>query len=116
MINSFSEDVSWVNHRDHRHSAMTAVDAAYPYSRDRGFFPEHFAEGLEPHNVSQFLFSDNYMNPAVRYFDITDHRAEKEEALKCHKNALGDDVSGFMDETVMEDGRSYERLFYVKVD
>lgn len=116
-INYFSEEIKWVNHRDHRQTAMTALDASYPYSRDRGYFPHHFSDhNLEPHSVSAFLFSDHYMNPKVSYFDVTDFRKQKESALLKHKNALGEEIEGFMEEGVMDDGRTYERLFFVDTD
>ena len=44
VINTFSNETHWVNHRDHRSTASIVLDAAYPYSRDRGFFPEHFSK------------------------------------------------------------------------
>ncbi len=117
MINSFSEDIKWVNHRDHRNTAMTVLDAAYPYSRDRGFFPEHFSKhGLTPHQVGTFLFSDYFMNPKVSYFDITNYRSQKEASLRSHKNALGDEIDAFMEEGIMGDGKTYERLLLVKTD
>ena len=53
-------DEFYVNHRDHRHTAITVVDSAYPYSRDNLFFPEQIKEGLSPHIVTEFLFVDSW--------------------------------------------------------
>jgi LmbE family N-acetylglucosaminyl deacetylase len=47
IINEFSKEICWVNHRDHRITAQLTVDAAYPYCRDVGFFPEQIKVGLK---------------------------------------------------------------------
>jgi LmbE family N-acetylglucosaminyl deacetylase len=118
VINTFSSDTHWVNHRDHRNVATTVLDAAYPYSRDRGFFPEHFTQhGLTPHTVSELLFSDSYAYPDVLYFDITDYIAKKHRALLQHANAFTADTveEEFLAESRLEPGKNFERLKYVKV-
>jgi len=117
-INTFSEDVHWVNHRDHRATASIVLDAVYPYSRDRGFFPEHFSKfGLTPHTVSELLFSDSYSYPDVLYFDITNYVDKKEKALLQHRNAFSPEAveEEFLAETRPEPGKNFERLKYVKV-
>ncbi|MFH1648482.1 MAG: PIG-L deacetylase family protein [Patescibacteria group bacterium] len=117
-INTFDADTHWVNHRDHRHVALITIDAVYPYSRDRGFFPEHFTEhNLEPHTVSEILFSDAYSYPDVRYFDVTKYIDKKKNALLKHKNAFtSEDIEEeFLEETRLEAGKNFERLKYLKV-
>lgn len=116
-INKFNEEVSWVNHRDHRHTALTVLDAVYPYSRDRGFFPEHFKQGLEPHNIHEIMFSDSYSYKDVLYFDITKYMDKKKASLLEHKNALSpeDIEEEFLEETNMGEGKNYERLKHVVV-
>jgi LmbE family N-acetylglucosaminyl deacetylase len=48
----------YITHRDHRIAGRVALDAIYPDARDRRSFPEHAAEGLEPHVVRQvWLFA-----------------------------------------------------------
>lgn len=117
-INTFSKDIHWVNHRDHRATASIACDAAYPYSRDRGFFPEHFSKyNLEPHTVSDLLFSDAYSYPDVKYFEITKYIDKKKDALLKHKNALSADSveNEFLEESRLEPGKNFERLRHVKI-
>src|SRR5689334_3421555 len=46
---------SFINHPDHRATGMAALDAVYPTARDHLNFPEHLAEGLEPHKVREVL-------------------------------------------------------------
>ena len=41
------------NHRDHRMAGQSTFDAVYPFARDRLHFPEHIAEGFEPHKVAE---------------------------------------------------------------
>lgn len=117
-INTFDENTHWINHRDHRHTALMTIDAVYPYSRDRGFFPEHFSKfELEHHTVSELLFSDSYFYPDVSFFDITQYTDKKRQALKQHKNAFPpEEVEElFIAETEIEPNRNFERLKYVKI-
>ncbi len=117
-INTFSKEVHWVNHRDHRAVASIVLDAAYPYSRDRGFFPEHFTKlGLQPHTASELLFSDAYSYPDVLYFDITKYINKKKMALLQHKNAFSPETveEEFLAETRLEASKNFERLKYTKI-
>jgi LmbE family N-acetylglucosaminyl deacetylase len=43
-------------HRDHRKAGIATTDAVYPYARDHLHFPEHLAEGLEPHKVRELWY------------------------------------------------------------
>lgn len=85
VIIKFSKGENWVNHRDHRNTGKSAVDAAYPYSRDLLFFPEHFQDpNAQSHTVSEFLFVDYYDHPDCVDFDITDFVDTKISALASH--------------------------------
>ncbi len=114
-INSFNKDIHWVNHRDHRNTASIVLDAVYPYSRDRGFFPKHFTQKLEPHIVSELLFSDSYSYQDVKYFEITNFVDKKRKALHMHKNALSSEQieNEFLEEIKLTPTKSYERLKHV---
>jgi LmbE family N-acetylglucosaminyl deacetylase len=69
----FSDGSNWINHRDHLNTGLTTVDAAYPYSRDLLFFPEHFQDPLaKSWNCSEFLFVDSYDHPESIFVDVTD--------------------------------------------
>ena len=77
-----------LNHTDHRAVGDTALDAVFPLARDRLNFPEHEAEGLEPHKVLDiFLGSTNEPNFLV---DITETIDQKIAALHAHKSQIGD--------------------------
>jgi len=118
VINTFSEEIHWVNHRDHRATASIVCDAAYPYSRDRGFFPEHFSKhNLTPHEVTELMFSDSYSYPDVLYFDITNQIAKKKKALLKHVSAFDSDTveNEFLAETQIEEGKNFERLRHMNI-
>src|SRR5260221_5884657 len=42
VIIRISKGVNWINHRDHVNTGKVVTYAAYPFSRDLSFFPEHF--------------------------------------------------------------------------
>ncbi len=69
-VSTSDKSAYWVQHRDHRKVAEAVVDAAYPFSRDRSFFPEHAKEGLEPHSVYDLLLTEE--NGVNFKFDYTD--------------------------------------------
>lgn len=117
VINTFSKEIRWVNHRDHRHVALIAVDAAYPYSRDRGFFPHHFAEhNLGPHHVGKFLFSDSYTHPEVLYFEVTKYIDQKKKALQQYKSSMSEKEAEELVEEIKTNRGSFEPLRYVSTD
>lgn len=104
----FNEKSLWVNHRDHQNTGLIALDAAYPYSRDRGFYPEHFSKyNVTPHKVTKILFSDNYTYPLRVNFDITDFVSIKRNALNKHISALD---SNEVEECVSE-GKVADKYF-----
>ena len=115
VINTFSskEGVRWVNHRDHRHTALITTDAVYPYSRDAAFFPEQIKSGLKGHTVLDMLFADSYEHPLMVYFDVTDQVEKKRAALaSCPSVIAADHVDGYIDEIKIGD-KYYEQLRYV---
>lgn len=118
VINSFNKSTKWVNHRDHRHTATVVMDAVYPYSRDRGFFRDHFEEGLEPHSLDEMLFSDSYMSENRVYFEVTKYQDIKRKALEKHLDGGAiskDELEEFMEESLQDDGKNYDCLGYWKV-
>lgn len=84
VIIRFDKDVNWVNHRDHRNTGLSAVDAAYPYSRDKLFFPDHFQQGLKSGDVKQFLLVDYYDHPDLVHIDVTDSLETRIKAHAAH--------------------------------
>lgn len=79
----------YMQHRDHRNAAIMAMDATFPYSRDYLHYPQHRAEGLEPHKVGE-VFITGPDEPDF-YIDIKDHLDKKIEALLCHRSQVGAD-------------------------
>jgi len=78
-------------HRDHRHAGRLALDAVYPYARDRMHFPELLAEGWAPHKVRE-IYLMGHGEPDV-VLDITGTMDRKLEALRCHASQLRDFAS-----------------------
>ena len=75
-------------HRDHRHAGRLALDAVYPYARDRLHFPELFAEGWQPHKVREvYLMGHSEPDTVV---DITGTMEQKLAALRCHASQVRD--------------------------
>lgn len=115
-INTFSPEVHWVNHRDHRHTASIVLDAAYPYSRDTAFFPEQLKNGLTPHSVGKFLLSDFYTHPDVLAFEVSSVLEKRKKALEQHVNGLSREETDSMMEEIKMDGGNFERLRFVDTD
>ncbi len=109
-------DNQFINHSDHRCAGLVAIDAVYPAARDRLNFPEHLAEGLEPHKVREvYLWGSNSPNFEV---DITDAMERKIQALLCHETQFRG-REGFADFVRAryrgEDGRYRERFQRVQL-
>jgi LmbE family N-acetylglucosaminyl deacetylase len=78
----------YVTHRDHRIAGRVALDAIYPDARDQRSFPEHAAEGLEPHVVRQvWLFSSSTPDT---WIDISDGFDRKIAARLAHVSQTTD--------------------------
>ena len=80
---------SFYVHRDHRITGMVAMDAVYPFARDRLHFPEHEAEGLETHKTAEIFFW-GCENPDV-FIDISETIDLKIEATLLHASQFGPD-------------------------
>jgi LmbE family N-acetylglucosaminyl deacetylase len=105
---------SFVNHSDHRVTGLTAVDAVYPAARDRLNFPEHVAEGLQPHKVSQiYIWGTERDNFKV---DITDVIETKVQALLAHKSQFEEEfVRSILERWRTPEGRYYESFRQVRL-
>ena len=108
----------YVNHRDHRHTAEATVDAAYPYSRDLLFYPEHIKDGLSGHTCSEFLFVDSWGHQDSIYIDITDFAETRTKAIACHKSQYSiENAQGSTDFFApVVDGSRHEQFRYVLAD
>jgi LmbE family N-acetylglucosaminyl deacetylase len=78
----------FLNHTDHRVVGDTVLDSVFPLARDRLNFPEHEAEGLEPHKALDvfliFTTEPNY------WVDVSDTIDLKIKALCQHKSQIGE--------------------------
>jgi LmbE family N-acetylglucosaminyl deacetylase len=102
---------SFINHPDHRATGTAALDAVYPTARDHLNFPEHLAEGIEPHKVKEILLWGS--NQPNFDFDITSCVDLKIQALTAHVTQFAD-RQGFVDfvreRWKSEDGRYLEQF------
>jgi LmbE family N-acetylglucosaminyl deacetylase len=80
---------AYIAHRDHRVVGRVALDAAYPYARDRLHFPEQITrEGLTPHAVEEiWLMATTAPDFCV---DITAVFDEKIRARLAHASQVAD--------------------------
>jgi LmbE family N-acetylglucosaminyl deacetylase len=89
VIVRHSPGTNWVNHRDHRLTAMSAIDAAYPYSRDRSFFPDHFKEDdLLPAHCTEFLIADSWSGVDEVLIDVASYIETTKKAMVCHASQV----------------------------
>lgn len=108
----------YANHRDHRNTGLSVVDAVYPYSRDRLFYPEHLQDGLDPHTVTEFLFVDSWGSSDSVYFDVTETAEARKNAIYAHASQFNPEKS----ESLMnyfapeKDGRRYEQFRHIVID
>jgi LmbE family N-acetylglucosaminyl deacetylase len=106
----------WINHMDHRAAGHAAVDAVYPTARDPLNFPEHLAEGLEPHKVRQiYIFGGNQTTFDVDVSDVIDRKLE---ALLLHQSQFGareDFLQRMKERWADEDGRFREKFQLVEL-
>lgn len=102
---------SFINHPDHRAAGSAVLDAVYPTARDHLNFPEHLAEGLEPHKVREILlWNSNHPNFDV---DITALVERKIHALSAHVTQFGKQegfASFSLERWKSEDDRYMERF------
>ncbi len=78
----FTREFRW--HPDHREVGLAALAATFPSCRLASFFPEHRAEGLEPHSVHMFVAGGSDQ-PNV-WVDISDTFDQKIAALRLHES------------------------------
>ncbi|HEV2072514.1 MAG TPA: PIG-L deacetylase family protein [Thermomicrobiales bacterium] len=88
-------------HPDHRGVGQATHDSVYPTARDHLYFPDHLAEGIEPHKTAEIWYFGSEA-PDV-FVDITDTFENKIEALKAHVSQVGDGAT--LDERLRERSR-----------
>ena len=78
----------YINHPDHRNAGQVVIDAVFPASGNRFFFPELLEEGFAPHEVEEVWMS--LTNQADMKLDVTEYWDVKIGALKKHASQIGD--------------------------
>lgn len=120
VIIKFDEKDSWVNHRDHRNTGVSVVDATYPYGRDVLFFPKHFEDKrVSSHKVAEYLFVDSYNHKDEIFIDVTNTSETRTKAIACHASQYSEDYA--KDTTnyftvIKGSNRRWERFRYVVAD
>ena len=77
-----------INHPDHRAAGQVVIDAVFPASGNKHFFPELLNEGLEPHTPKEIWVSLTG-NPNLT-IDVSEIFETKMEALRQHASQIGD--------------------------
>jgi LmbE family N-acetylglucosaminyl deacetylase len=111
---TYDKKAFFVQHRDHRKIAEAVVDAAYPFSRDKAFFPEHLEEGIMPHEVMEIIMTDEVGSNFE--LDYTEDVEQKIAALQQHASQFPTykDAKELVEEVKSGD-RYLEKYFYVKL-
>jgi LmbE family N-acetylglucosaminyl deacetylase len=112
-IPTYNNSGFFVQHRDHRHTGEATIDAVYPFSRDRSFFPEQGEEGIEPHSVYEILLTDE--NGSNFDFEYTNEVETKKSALKLYKSQFDEKTIDEIAESVKTDGKYFEKFKYLKL-
>jgi LmbE family N-acetylglucosaminyl deacetylase len=111
--NTYNNDGYFVQHRDHRKVGEAVIDAAYPFSRDRSFFPEHMKEGIEPHSVFDILLTDEA--GANFDFDYTADLETKKAALLLHKSQFDKQTVNDILDSLKFGGKYLEKFKYLRL-
>lgn len=83
----FDKDNSWFNHRDHRNTGQSVIDASYPYARDILFYPEHFQDpNAKSWSCAEFLFVEYYGHEDSVFIDVTDTVSNRVAAHAMHQS------------------------------
>ena len=108
---SFHKTHYHVNHKDHRICGCSTMDAVYPFSRDRSFFPKHLKEGLSCSCVTEMFFtSGDETNSRI---DITSVIDQKKKGMLKHKSQFDEEKVDYIIGFSKEGKKYYEKGFYI---
>lgn len=108
-----AKDGYFVQHRDHRKIGEAVIDAVYPFSRDRSFFPEHYVEGIEPYEIYDILLTDE--KEANFILDFTENVEIKRQAMRAHQSQFSEETITDILNVFSENGRNLEKSHYLKL-
>ncbi len=95
---------AYINHPDHRATAIAATYAIFPSAGSRPIFPALLQAGYEPHDVDRaYFFLTNHADHTI---DITETMEKKRNALRCHPSQFGEDVIDMVTQWNAETGKS----------
>lgn len=104
----------FVQHRDHRKVGEAVIDAVYPFSRDKSFFPEHSKDGIGPHTVMEIILTDEIKSNFE--IDYTADLEIKKNALLMHKSQFKNEESAQeIVDAVKFDGKYLEKYLYINL-
>ena len=108
----------YVNHRDHRNTAIGVVDAVYPYSRDVLFFPDQLDNTHQSHTVTEFLFVDSWDSQDTVYINVTSFAQKRTQAIAAHSSQYSLDHAQRSTDyfAPLKDGKRFEQFRYVVTD
>jgi LmbE family N-acetylglucosaminyl deacetylase len=112
-VPTYSKDGFFVQHRDHRKVGEAVIDAAYPFSRDRSFFTEQYAQGVEPHTCFDILLTDELH--CNFDFDYTEDLEVKKSALRTYTSQIDENFLMALVDAVKFNDRYLEKFYYVKL-
>lgn len=117
VIIRFDKDINWVNHRDHRNTGKSTIDAAYPYSRDTLFFPDQLKK-LKTHGCVEFLLVDYYQHEDCVQVDITGFEKTRTKAIASHSSQYTPKHAQISTDffTKRSNGKYFEKFRYVIAD
>ncbi len=78
----------YINHPDHRYAGQVVIDAVFPATGNRFFFPLLLDEGYPVHEVEEVWMSLTNQ-PDVK-LDVSEYWEDKINALKQHTSQIGD--------------------------
>ncbi len=103
----------FVQHRDHRKVGEAVIDSAYPFSRDKSFFPEHYVDGIQPHTLYDILLTDE--NGSNFEFDYTAELETKKNAMRLHKSQFDENAVNEINEFFKFGEKYLEKFNYLKL-
>lgn len=105
-----NSEFAYINHRDHRTTGSATLDAVYPFSRDKSFFPE---QNLESWEVKQILLTgESRTNTQI---DITPVIDQKRQALLAHKSQFNNETVESIINSDSENNIFYETGNYLQL-
>ena len=112
-VATYAKNGFFVQHRDHRKVGEAVIDAAYPFSRDRSFFTDHYSEGIEPHSLYDVLLTDE--KDCNFEFDYTDQLETKKKAMRLHKSQFNEESIEAINNAFKFGEKYMERFHYLKL-